>query len=46
MMAAAWPRARPEEERLLWIDPVREAWSDARVGDLPALVRSACTSSR
>ncbi len=37
--AAAWPRERPEEERLLWIDPARGGFADARVGDLPSILR-------
>jgi S-adenosylmethionine:tRNA ribosyltransferase-isomerase len=39
--AAAWPREKPEQERLLWIDPARGAFSDARVGELPSILREA-----
>ena len=37
--AAAWPREKPERERLLWIDPSRDTFGDARVGELPSLLR-------
>ena len=37
--AAAWPRDKPEQERLLWIDPARDTFADARVGDLPSMLR-------
>jgi S-adenosylmethionine:tRNA ribosyltransferase-isomerase len=37
--AATWPRERPEEERLLWIDPATDRFGDARVRDLPDLLR-------
>lgn len=36
--AAAWPRDRPEDERLLWIDP-RGGLVDTRVGALPSILR-------
>jgi S-adenosylmethionine:tRNA ribosyltransferase-isomerase len=38
--AAIWPRGRPLRERLLMVDPDRRAIQDARVGDLPALLRA------
>ncbi len=37
--SAAWPRENPERERLLWIDPDRNAVADCRIGDLPAIIR-------
>jgi S-adenosylmethionine:tRNA ribosyltransferase-isomerase len=37
--AATWPREKPEEERLLWIDPGSRDFIDARVGDLPSILR-------
>jgi S-adenosylmethionine:tRNA ribosyltransferase-isomerase len=37
--AAAWPREKPERERLLWIDPSRGTFGDARVGELPSMLR-------
>ncbi len=40
MIAASWPRARPEEERLLHIDPAACSFRDARVRDLPTLLRA------
>ena len=36
--AAAWPRERPEEERLLCIDAAADRFADARVRDLPSLL--------
>jgi S-adenosylmethionine:tRNA ribosyltransferase-isomerase len=36
--AAAWPRGRPEDERLLWIDPLGKSFFDSRVGALPAIL--------
>jgi S-adenosylmethionine:tRNA ribosyltransferase-isomerase len=38
--AATWPRDRPEEERLLWIDPRGRTFDDARVRDLPGILRA------
>jgi S-adenosylmethionine:tRNA ribosyltransferase-isomerase len=38
--AATWPREKPEEERLLWIDPARGDFVDARVGELGSILRS------
>jgi S-adenosylmethionine:tRNA ribosyltransferase-isomerase len=40
VIAASWPRAQREEERLLHIDPAASTFRDARVGDLPALLRA------
>ena len=37
--AATWPREKPEEERLLWIDPGSRDFINARVGDLPSILR-------
>jgi S-adenosylmethionine:tRNA ribosyltransferase-isomerase len=37
--AAAWPREKPEAERLLWIDPARDTFVDVRVGELPSILR-------
>jgi S-adenosylmethionine:tRNA ribosyltransferase-isomerase len=37
--AAAWPRGRPEEERLLHVDPLRGTLRDRRVGELGDLLR-------
>jgi S-adenosylmethionine:tRNA ribosyltransferase-isomerase len=37
--AATWPRERPEDERLLRIDPSSATFADARVGDLPSILR-------
>ncbi len=37
--SAAWPRDRPEDERLLWIDGERETFVDTRVGALPSILR-------
>jgi S-adenosylmethionine:tRNA ribosyltransferase-isomerase len=37
--AAAWPREKPERERLLWIDPSRGTFGDALVGELPSMLR-------
>jgi S-adenosylmethionine:tRNA ribosyltransferase-isomerase len=37
---ATWPRDERESTRLLALDPAREAWRDARVGDLPGLLRA------
>jgi S-adenosylmethionine:tRNA ribosyltransferase-isomerase len=37
--SAAWPREKPEDERLLWIDPGARAFIDSRVGDLPSILR-------
>src|SRR5579863_5015730 len=37
--AAAWPRDRPERDRLLWIDPLRESVLDTNVGALDSIVR-------
>jgi hypothetical protein len=36
--AATWPRERPEDERLLRIDPARGHFTDARIADLPAVL--------
>jgi S-adenosylmethionine:tRNA ribosyltransferase-isomerase len=36
--AATWPRERPEDERLLRIDPARDHFTDARIADLPGLL--------
>ena len=33
--AAAWPRERPEDERLLWIDPAEAAFADAASATSP-----------
>jgi S-adenosylmethionine:tRNA ribosyltransferase-isomerase len=38
--AAAWPRPRPEDERLLHVDRVGGHLHDHVVGDLPALLRA------
>ncbi len=38
--AATWPRENPEQERLLWIDPVGESFVDSRVGDLHSILRA------
>jgi S-adenosylmethionine:tRNA ribosyltransferase-isomerase len=38
--AATWPRERPEEERLLRIDPRAGDFVDGRVGDLPSMLRA------
>jgi S-adenosylmethionine:tRNA ribosyltransferase-isomerase len=38
--AATWPREKPEADRLLWIDPAQDAFVDARIGELPSLLRS------
>jgi len=38
--AATWPREKPEEERLLWIDPARGGFVDSRVGELGSILRS------
>jgi S-adenosylmethionine:tRNA ribosyltransferase-isomerase len=40
MTPATWPRAEPETARLLRIDPGRNTLSDARVVDLPRLLRA------
>ncbi len=37
--AAAWPRGRPEDERLLWIDSTRARFVGSRVGALPSILR-------
>jgi S-adenosylmethionine:tRNA ribosyltransferase-isomerase len=37
--AAAWPRDRPEHERLLWIDPRGGRLVDAYVGALPSILQ-------
>jgi S-adenosylmethionine:tRNA ribosyltransferase-isomerase len=37
--SAAWPREKPEDERLLWIDPGARDFIDSRVGDLPSILR-------
>jgi S-adenosylmethionine:tRNA ribosyltransferase-isomerase len=37
--AATWPRDRPEEERLLWIDPGGRRFVDARVGTLHSILQ-------
>ena len=39
MSPATWPREHPLDDRLLRIDPRSGALRDARVGDLPALLR-------
>ncbi|WXB20364.1 S-adenosylmethionine:tRNA ribosyltransferase-isomerase [Pendulispora albinea] len=39
MHAATWPREHPLEERLLHIDPKAGTIRDAKVGDLPAMIR-------
>lgn len=39
MNPAPWPRPRPLEERLLVVDAARGSLGDARVGDLPSLLR-------
>jgi S-adenosylmethionine:tRNA ribosyltransferase-isomerase len=36
--AATWPRDRPEDERLLHVDPEGGRFADARVADLPRLL--------
>jgi S-adenosylmethionine:tRNA ribosyltransferase-isomerase len=38
--AARWPRENPEQERLLWIDPVGDTFVDSRVGDLHSILRA------
>ncbi|MEO6417881.1 MAG: S-adenosylmethionine:tRNA ribosyltransferase-isomerase, partial [Polyangiaceae bacterium] len=40
MIAASWPRANPGEERLLHIDPASCTFRDARVRELPTLLRA------
>ncbi len=40
MTPATWPRAAPDEARLLRIDPGRAALSDARIADLPRILRA------
>jgi S-adenosylmethionine:tRNA ribosyltransferase-isomerase len=40
MSPARWPRARPEEEKLLIIDSLTETWEDARIADLPLALRA------
>ncbi len=39
MIAAAWPREAPLEERLLVVDVPARAWRDAQVADLESLLR-------
>jgi S-adenosylmethionine:tRNA ribosyltransferase-isomerase len=36
--AATWPRPRPEEERLLVVDPREGTWADHLAGELPRFV--------
>ena len=38
MIAAAWPRSAPDDERLLHVDPRRARIADACVRDLPGLL--------
>jgi S-adenosylmethionine:tRNA ribosyltransferase-isomerase len=40
MKPATWPRDHALEERMLRIDPAREVFDDARVGDLPEHLRA------
>ncbi|HWW92865.1 MAG TPA: S-adenosylmethionine:tRNA ribosyltransferase-isomerase [Vicinamibacteria bacterium] len=40
MTPATWPRAEPDTARLLRIDPARHTLSDARVADLPRILRA------
>jgi len=40
MRAASIPRERPLEERLLHVDPKAETIRDARIGELPGMLRS------
>jgi S-adenosylmethionine:tRNA ribosyltransferase-isomerase len=40
MKPAAWPPARPLEDRLLHVDPQRGTFQDGRVADLPDRLRS------
>jgi S-adenosylmethionine:tRNA ribosyltransferase-isomerase len=40
MTPATWPRAEPDRARLLRIDPARAALSDARIADLPRILRA------
>ncbi len=37
--AATWPRDRPEDERLLWIDPRGRVLVDTRIGALDSILR-------
>jgi S-adenosylmethionine:tRNA ribosyltransferase-isomerase len=37
---AAWPRERPQEERLLHVDPRAGSLADHRIADLPGLLRA------
>jgi S-adenosylmethionine:tRNA ribosyltransferase-isomerase len=37
--AAVWPRERPQQERLLWIDPASGAFVDASVLELSSILR-------
>lgn len=39
MIPASWPRPDPTTERLLVLDPVRGAWSDAHIADLGGWLR-------
>jgi S-adenosylmethionine:tRNA ribosyltransferase-isomerase len=39
MTPAVWPRGEPLEERLLVVEPRAGLWTDARIGDLPSLLR-------
>jgi len=39
MKPARWPRPNPLYERLLVVDPCADAFADARIADLAALVR-------
>src|SRR6185503_16825668 len=39
MSPATWPRDNPLEERLLRVDPRAERFLDARVADLPSMLR-------
>jgi S-adenosylmethionine:tRNA ribosyltransferase-isomerase len=40
MRAATWPRPSPLAERLLLVDPARASFEDARVRDLPMVLRA------
>ena len=40
MIAASWPRGRPDCERLLHLDPAADAFSDRRIADLPGTLRA------
>jgi S-adenosylmethionine:tRNA ribosyltransferase-isomerase len=40
MKPATWPRAEPDTARMLRIDPARASVSDARIADLPRILRA------